>query len=567
MTTNTSLHKFVRKYWWETGVVFFSLLGISFGIFWGFPELDYGNRIYETVRLFLLNHEFYGKELSWQLEITRWSIFIAFMLVAWKLVITVIAPKWFQLMNIKFRYKNHIVICGLNEISMELIRKYAGKQMLVITNENNSYIESLKQRKIKVIIGNPADEEILYKTKVLKASHLYAITNSDKENAEIAQSAFLYMKQNVKKVEATLKCYVLIQDRSLKNILEDTALFKYTVTKSEKFFFDAILFNINEIGIKYGISMNIEKILSKPLSVVPEILIVGLTDATENIILNLAHCTTMNRANFHFTIVENDAQLIQKFQQNYAYLEDFTQITFAKTWNIGQKNPFSSIFIGAENQLNAIKQAISIRYALRDNQPNILVFCYESDHLNDLFNEKGEKVFPLEDRNIYLINTFQETVKYIIDLDDKFEKMAEMAHNIWRKKDENGQFMYNDTYNLQPLHFKQSNRNVVLDIYLKTYIATNETFNPQRQGKLITIFDEQRNRETLAIIEHRRWMIEKYNNGWRYGIKRDDPFKIHPDLLLWGKLPKYEEKDDGNAKNKDFKIIKYMETLLNKPLV
>ena len=53
---------------------------------------------------------------------------------------------------------------------------------------------------------------------------------------------------------------------------------------------------------------------------------------------------------------------------------------------------------------------------------------------------------------------------------------------------------------------------------------------------LIIIFSDD-DVEKLAQIEHCRWMEEKFMNGWRYGVFRDDERRLHPDLVPWSDLP------------------------------
>jgi hypothetical protein len=42
--------------------------------------------------------------------------------------------------------------------------------------------------------------------------------------------------------------------------------------------------------------------------------------------------------------------------------------------------------------------------------------------------------------------------------------------------------------------------------------------------------------ERLAIIEHRRWAVERWLDGWRYGAERDNARKLHPQLIPYAEL-------------------------------
>jgi hypothetical protein len=50
------------------------------------------------------------------------------------------------------------------------------------------------------------------------------------------------------------------------------------------------------------------------------------------------------------------------------------------------------------------------------------------------------------------------------------------------------------------------------------------------------LFRDEAERRALAELEHRRWMVDRRMNGWRYGRVRDDRRKFHPDLVPFDDL-------------------------------
>jgi RyR domain len=50
--------------------------------------------------------------------------------------------------------------------------------------------------------------------------------------------------------------------------------------------------------------------------------------------------------------------------------------------------------------------------------------------------------------------------------------------------------------------------------------------------------------ERLAQNNHDHWARKRIDEGWRYGIKRDDSEKKHPDLLPYDQLPESEKEYD-----------------------
>ena len=520
---------FLRKNAWISLLLILSATGIILGIC-GFSEqgCTYSDSLYKTFQLFFLNVSFGegGIELSWQLQWARWLIFAAFLWATFRLFFEIIAPQFFKNLRIRACYRNHIVICGLNEITINLIEKFKNKRILVLSEEKNKYAETLKTNGINLLIGDFFNEIFWEKAKLGSASALYAIIDNDKMNVKIAQSVFSYLEN---KKNILLKCFVLINDRKLKNVLEESSIFKQ---KSD--FFDSTLFNINEMGIKYGITMNIDKIVPAKIEIVPEILLVGLTEKTEIALLNLAHCLTMKQENFNFTIFEEDEAKIHLFQKKNTFFfeENFAKINFVN--EIESKKRFDSILICLDNPIEVIKKAAEIRcFPGEDNKDTyILIFCNEADTFNMVLKEEWEK------KKIFVINLFGEIADYVFKLDEDIEEKAKEAHNYWNEK-----YGKNTPWETLSGHFKQSNRNQILDNYLRFYIAHGKNFDTSI-NRLVLFSDYEK--ETLAMMEHRRWMLEKFDNGWRLG-KRNNELRLHDCLCGWNKLLTEQQTKDYDA--------------------
>jgi hypothetical protein len=53
--------------------------------------------------------------------------------------------------------------------------------------------------------------------------------------------------------------------------------------------------------------------------------------------------------------------------------------------------------------------------------------------------------------------------------------------------------------------------------------------------------------EFLARVEHRRWVTDRIDRGWRYGKVRDDRLMLHPSLVSYEALSETEKEKDRNA--------------------
>jgi hypothetical protein len=536
----------MKKHAWINVLSILTVSGIILGL-WGFCKQNgsFSDSLYKTFQLFFVNIEV-EQLRSWQLHWARWLIFAAFLWATFRLFVEIIASQFFSNLRIKFCYRNHILICGLNRITMILAEKYSSEKIIVLAEESNKYAEALRTKGAKLLIGDLSDQSFLQKAQIGKASRIFAVIDGDdRKNVEIAQTVF-FATETISRTK-TLKCLTLIGNRKLKTILEDSTLFR---DKAKTF--DGTLFNINEMGIKYGLAMNIDKILPETMNTPPEVLLVGLTEKMEKALLNLVHCLTLKREPFKFVIVENNAEKIRYFQKRYAYLQCFAEIEYKETICKGH---FDAVLICIENQTEAIEKAIEVRYLLGKNEPNIVVFCDDTDSFIDVLekegklNKKGEKeIFTLKDRNILTINLFRQIADYIFDLEQHIEEKAQTAHYFWQE------IYHEEGKEWEQLteHFRQSNRNQILDNYLRFYIARGEKFDSIK-NRLISFSDSEK--ETLAIMEHRRWMIEKYEDGWTYSAKRSDILKQHPCLTDWEKLSEVNQQKDFIAVNLMIKLL------------
>jgi len=51
-----------------------------------------------------------------------------------------------------------------------------------------------------------------------------------------------------------------------------------------------------------------------------------------------------------------------------------------------------------------------------------------------------------------------------------------------------------------------------------------------------SLYRDAEERERLSVLEHQRWSRDRRLNGWRYGEKRDEVRKLHPDLRPYDEL-------------------------------
>ncbi len=62
-------------------------------------------------------------------------------------------------------------------------------------------------------------------------------------------------------------------------------------------------------------------------------------------------------------------------------------------------------------------------------------------------------------------------------------------------------------------------------------------------------------REAIAENAHEVWAAGRISEGWKYGPRRDDELKTHPDLVPYAELPESEKRYDRNTALNSIKLV------------
>ena len=63
-------------------------------------------------------------------------------------------------------------------------------------------------------------------------------------------------------------------------------------------------------------------------------------------------------------------------------------------------------------------------------------------------------------------------------------------------------------------------------------------------------------REAIAENAHEVWAENRYAEGWRYGVQRNDELKLHPDMVPYSQLPEGEKEYDREMAMNTIKLLK-----------
>lgn len=82
--------------------------------------------------------------------------------------------------------------------------------------------------------------------------------------------------------------------------------------------------------------------------------------------------------------------------------------------------------------------------------------------------------------------------------------------------------------------------------YIPNPIDTSDILLPEELNPLLN---------AMAKNVHEVWALERMNQGWTYGEKRDDTLKHHPCLIAYEDLPEEEKVYDLNTSVETLKLI------------
>jgi hypothetical protein len=94
--------------------------------------------------------------------------------------------------------------------------------------------------------------------------------------------------------------------------------------------------------------------------------------------------------------------------------------------------------------------------------------------------------------------------------------------------------------------YKRSNRGQAADIIRKLE-SIKCSYRPRSDGKRSDFEFSKNEIESLAELEHERWMLEKLDDGYSYAPERDDNRKTHPGLVEWSELPEELKRVDRDT--------------------
>ena len=508
---------------------------------------------------------------------------------------------WYTKRRIKF-YDNHIIICGLSKraelLTTDIInqkkrdieetgRTNIGEVVILESNPNNDNLSNYIYKGIKVIIGSAMDEQTLLNAGILKAKCFIAMTEKDEKNLEIAKKITdvfkKYYAEHQVAVKKQLKVIIHLEDFFYLQAFKDNHEVRIPDKNNSNSAIDFHSINVFQKAAqkainKYSPDKFIEDLRRSPSADQAEILIMGLSQIGENILIQATYMYHfLNDKKLKIFIIDTDVtQKLNKIKHFVPALESIVQIVAIEQTEFLQNYPGYNIdnvsvnFVckntDGENVFYA-KKLKQIFYKLKHNteHPKVVVLLPKDTKilsLLDTIEADSENKFA----NIDFYNLYEDicTKKEMIDDIDEIDVLAKSIHyaNISKKCSTATQEFVEQEWEGLPHGKKESHRFSARHLIFKLRFLGAEMIDKEHERvvsgtrfKLEHVSPENLN--LIADAEHRRWKAEKLINGFEAYNCSDvnkqhhlEDLKLHNDLTeeAWAK------KDDL-SKRKDLAMI------------
>jgi hypothetical protein len=515
---------------------------------------------YKALQLFTLESGSVKGPINWELESARW---ICPIIAAY----TVLSALGFifreQLQALRLRLiKDHVIIYGTGQRTHLLARKILENEYRIVLVEHNDRESSTGKNHIRGIIeltGDARDEKFLHRIRIQKSKYLILFCEDDGINIEIAVNARNFVREFS---SDTITCIVHIVDPQLCYLLREKEVGTETTDTFRLEFFD-----IFDSGARYLLKefppFKIPRGFDNSL---PHIAIIGLGQMGESLLLHILkmwkESSLAAKEKLRITLVDKvGEQRKETLDLHYPQLNKICDISTLQMsiespafrradflFNSHKMCDVTSIYICLDDDSLGLSTALILQKRLQENPVPIIIRMAHESGLATLLGEKSEEeryatlsAFGLLDKTCepeLLIGGINETIARAIH-----EQYVETQYTKGITPDTNPSMVPWDELTEK---LKESNRLVADDIIIKLK-NINCGITPLNDWGTTYFAFTSEEIELMAEMEHKRWMSERSDAGWKYAAgEKNVKKKTSPYLVNWADLSEDIKEIDRN---------------------
>jgi voltage-gated potassium channel Kch len=478
----------------------------------------------------------------------------------------------FYLLSLRFR-RDHTIVCGLNYRSLLIVRDLARRKQKPVVIEkdvHNTYIESCKLMGVIVIVGEPADSHLLMSAGATRARYILSFTDSDETNAEVALQTMQLLPLNTTRKETAIiqilnpKLYLMIR--------------KQAFTTAGRSGFRIEFFNQYAIGSKILMDRHPPLCRVDKGTIPFPVIIIGAGKLGENIITRIARMwfekklPPDDRPLIYLVDVQSE-KILENLNRRFGRMQEAcnlipvsldVQSAAFQNGILLEKSPLKegfTAYICFHDDTLGLYTALTLNQYAEERMIKIIVRIEHKPHVARLISDEQKTLEGIKE--ILPVDMNSLTADSTMILAGEPEYIARAVHENYCKNEwEKGQshktnrllVSWDDLGTLtlkkdgiDGKYYQESNRNQAYLIRKKLNMIGCDIGPLTDWDAPDTFKFTSEEVETLAAVEHERWIQEKLAQGWRYGHVRDDGKKIHPSIIPYLQLSESEKEKDRDT--------------------
>lgn len=507
--------------------------------------------LYHVLHLFEFNMAAVPDPLPWQLEVARW---LAPALTLYAGLSAVLALVGGQLDRLRARWSSgHVIVAGLGPLGARAAGalRAAGHRVVAIeARPAGPAVTACRDAGVLVLDGDPTDPGALRRAGVDRARYLLALTGDDDANARIAIDARRLVGATAGPgVGRSLTCFVQLADRDLAGLLERLGV---AGSADRRVRVEAL--NVFDLAARAILDRYppFDAAGQTPLGP-PAIVIVGLAGSGEDLLAEAArrwHRLTARPAGpLPILLVGPRARdAAASFAERYPGLAAVCHVEVvevdrssagpavgASMPRAGEERPPTSVYVCLGDDAASFNAALTIRHRLGTRAVPIVVQTTQEGGASAFL--AGDAGNPLH-RAFDVVALLDLVAEPAVLLAGRNETLARAIHARYVEGQrlagiETGTAV---PWDRLPAAMQESNRRQAADIGRKLEAVgcvVESLGNSTAPAGEFTPAEI----ETMARLEHERWMADRREAGWRPGATRDDAAKLTPYLVPYDDLP------------------------------
>jgi RyR domain len=548
---------------------FAGAVALSLG-FWGWmiekPPADYWgvlDNLFRTAQLITLQFPDLRGSPPLVLQIARLAVPLVAVLASFQVLIAAVTrPARLALLP---RISDHIVVCGSlqggslgmteNALSALVGR---GRQIVVvmpkISSQQRNILESIG---LTVVDGDPLQSATIKSLHLSRAAALFVLGEDDIANLNIAMAALSALDVRPAGF-SPLVLAVKIEREELATEL-DATLDKL----SQRYGVRYHRLSPSRECVRLELARFAPALLKTKTHKVSHVLMVGLAGDWRQIVAQIVVACQDNPDNrpvLTFAVDQPEAEALERWRKarpelnlvaEIAVLPRDTDAALPSSEVCGpwrNSYPPPQLAVVLRDDANAIASALALRRpgnGLGTETVPILVHQAKDDRL--LTNLAGMQVGDRNLKDLVAIGGLvrAETIERILDRKGDEMAIALHAHYLAAAKSLGVHSTAAiEAWDYLPENLRNANRSSVEHAPILLAAAGYRMLaKPGIQSALPSDADL----ELMAKVEHRRWMADRIERGWRFAQTRDDSLMLHPDLIPYDALTENGKQKDRNA--------------------